>query len=201
MTIFRCCAVLLCLVVAACSQAPTPSVPALASPSKAASPGASQGQSWSAVPADLLGEVDDAGYMEVDWTAMLPPEELKAIEEGKVPQVKHSGVQRMPQFGTYRVVDAVLGKPMRLPGYVVPLESDSAGLIEFLFVPYFGACIHVPPPPPNQIVHVRLSKPIEMPDMYTPFYLAGALRAEHHEDGLAGSAYSMDNAKLLPYEK
>lgn len=199
MTTFRFCVLLLGLAAGACSQAPAPQVPAPVSPPREARQAASR--DWSGVPADLLGEADEAGYMEVDWTAMLPPEELKAIEEGTVPEVRHSGTRRMPQFGTYRVVDAVLGRPMRLPGYVVPLESDDAGLIEFLFVPYFGACIHVPPPPPNQIVHVRLARPIEMPDMYTPFYLAGKLRAEHHEDGLAGSAYSMDEARLLTYEK
>ena len=76
----------------------------------------------------------------------------------------------MPQFGTFRTVETVLQRPVRLPGYVVPLANAQDGrLTEFLFVPYYGACIHVPPPPPNQIVHVVLPRPIEMPDMYSPF--------------------------------
>ena len=74
-------------------------------------------------------------------------------------------------------MDAVLQRPVRLPGYVVPpLANAQDGLTEFLFVPYYGACIHVPPPPPNQIVHVVLPRPIEMPDMLA--VLPGTLRAE-----------------------
>jgi hypothetical protein len=49
---------------------------------------------------------------------------------------------------------ALAGQRVRLPGYIVPLEETRAGLKEFLLVPYFGACIHTPPPPANQIVHV-----------------------------------------------
>jgi uncharacterized protein len=49
------------------------------------------------------------------------------------------------------------GRSVRLPGYVVPLQGGKAGLSEFLLVPYFGACIHTPPPPANQIVYVRLA--------------------------------------------
>lgn len=138
---------------------------------------------------------------ELDWLDMLPADELKALETGDVPEVEHSGDRAMPQYGTFRTVQAVLARPVRLPGYVVPLENDADGqLREFLFVPYYGACIHVPPPPPNQIVHVRLPAAIPMPDMYSPFFLAGHLAAERSDDALAGSAYTMRDARLRPYE-
>lgn len=138
---------------------------------------------------------------ELDWLEMLPADELKALEAGDVPEVQHSGNSAMEQFGTYRTVDSVLNRPIRLPGYVVPLESEADGrLREFLFVPYYGACIHVPPPPPNQIVHVRLPDAVPMPDMYSPFFLAGQLVAERTDDALAGSAYTIREASLRPYE-
>ncbi len=137
---------------------------------------------------------------ELDWLQMMPADELAALERGEGPEVEHNGSRRMPQFGTFRTVDAVLQRPVRLPGYVVPLASTAEGrLSEFLFVPYYGACIHVPPPPPNQIVHVVLDRAIEMPDMYAPFFLAGNLHAERLDDELAGSAYSMRDARLKPY--
>ena len=61
------------------------------------------------------------------------------------------------------------GQYVKLPGYVVPLESDAGGLLsEFLLVPYYGACIHVPPPPSNQIVYVRLNKPYLLKSMEDP---------------------------------
>jgi ZIP family zinc transporter len=54
------------------------------------------------------------------------------------------------------------GKSVKLRGFVVPLERErGSGLKEFLLVPYFGACIHTPPPPSNQIVHVTLEQPVE----------------------------------------
>lgn len=143
----------------------------------------------------------EAPERELDWLEMLPPDELAALERGDGLEVQHTGNRRMPQFGTFRTVAAVLGRAVRLPGYVVPLANAQDGrLTEFLFVPYYGACIHVPPPPPNQIVHVLLAQPITMPDMYSPFFLAGTLSAERTDDALAGSAYTMRNAQLRPYE-
>lgn len=138
---------------------------------------------------------------ELDWLDMLPADELSALQDGDAPVVEHAGDRAMAQVGTFRTVARVLARPVRLPGYVVPLENDTDGrLREFLFVPYYGACIHVPPPPPNQIVHVRLAAPIPMPDMYAPFFLAGTLVGETSNDALAGSAYSMRDARLKPYE-
>ncbi|MDV0438261.1 DUF3299 domain-containing protein [Xanthomonas sacchari] len=149
-----------------------------------------------------LGDPDADGYRELDWSAMLPPAELKALENSDEAPVNHTGKRAMPQTGTYNTVAAVLARKVRLPGYVVPLDSDDAGRVrEFLFVPYYGACIHVPPPPPNQIVHVRLDTPIDPPDMYSPFYLSGQLRAEILHGELAGTAYTMEQAQLHPYEK
>ncbi|KAF1016989.1 MAG: hypothetical protein GAK31_00248 [Stenotrophomonas maltophilia] len=138
---------------------------------------------------------------ELDWLEMMPKDELAALERGDGPEVEHVGSRRMPQFGTFRTVDAVLEVPVRLPGYVVPLGTTQNGqLTEFLFVPYYGVCIHVPRPPPNQIVHVLLGHPIDMPDMYSPFFLAGTLHAERTDDDLAGSAYTMHDARLKPYD-
>ncbi len=161
-----------------------------------------------AVQAAAGGSVDSgAGHpalraeQELDWLQMLPADELQALENGDVPEVDHRGNKAMPQYGTFRTVPEVLDRPVRLPGYVVPLENDAQGqLRSFLFVPYYGACIHVPPPPPNQIVYVQLDKAIAMPDMYSALYLSGTLVAEHFDDALAGSAYRMQSASLKPYE-
>jgi len=50
------------------------------------------------------------------------------------------------------------GRAVRIPGYIVPLDDFADAVTEFLLVPYFGACIHTPPPPPNQMVHVRVGR-------------------------------------------
>ena len=148
--------------------------------------------------AALLGAADDNGFSDLDWSKMVPPEDFKALENA--PPVLHVGNQRMKQIGTLHTVDALNGVKVRLPGYVVPLESDSDGnMVEFFFVPFYGACIHVPPPPPNMLVHVRLSHGIPTPSLYDPLTLRGVLHTQVTENALASSAYAMDDGTLETY--
>jgi hypothetical protein len=147
---------------------------------------------------DLLGLPDENGFADLDWSKMVPPEDFKAL--GNAPPVLHVGNQRMKQIGTLHTVSALNGVKVRLAGYVVPLESDGAGnMVEFFFVPFYGACIHVPPPPPNMLVHVRLSHGIPTPSLYDPLTLKGVLRTQATENALAASAYGMDDGTLETY--
>lgn len=72
--------------------------------------------------------------------------------------------------------DAVVGQSIRLPGYLLPLEMNGDAATEFLLVPTVGACIHVPPPPANQIVHVSYPEGFEPEGLYTPVWITGELR-------------------------
>ncbi|MEM9706489.1 MAG: DUF3299 domain-containing protein, partial [Pseudomonadota bacterium] len=78
----------------------------------------------------------------------------------------HEGGEDGPsasQIGTFNVVDTLDGTIVRLPGFVLPFEYAASGeLSEFLLVPYFGACVHVPPPPPNQMVYVNAANPVRI---------------------------------------
>lgn len=148
--------------------------------------------------APLLGLPDENGFADLDWSRMVPPEDFKALEDA--PPVLHVGNQRMKQVGTLHTVAALDGKKIRLPGYVVPLEADDDGkMTEFFFVPFYGACIHVPPPPPNMLVHVRLAKGIDTPSLYDPVTLKGVMHTQVTENAMAASAYAMDGATIEPY--
>lgn len=93
-------------------------------------------------------------------------------------------------------------KRIRIAGYIVPLEYDEQQVItEFFLVPYFGACIHVPPPPPNQLIYVKHPKGFQLPDLYTPFWVEGTVVLETQENELGLSSYSMRNVKLIRYEE
>ena len=93
-------------------------------------------------------------------------------------------------------------KRIRIAGYIVPIEYDDNQVItEFFLVPYFGACIHVPPPPPNQLIYVKHPKGFTLPDLYTPFWVDGTVVIETQENDLGLSAYSMRNVKLERYEE
>jgi hypothetical protein len=72
---------------------------------------------------------------------------------------------------------ALDGQIVRLPGYLLPLEFSGKQVSEFLLVPWVGACIHTPPPPPNQIVHVRTEKPFDLSGLFAPVWVTGQLKA------------------------
>ena len=84
-------------------------------------------------------------------------------------------------------------KLVRIAGFVAPLDFLGGDqLSEFLLVPYFGACIHVPPPPPNQIILVRYPQGILLDDIYAPLWVEGTLRVEISSNDLADSAYAIE---------
>jgi hypothetical protein len=89
------------------------------------------------------------------------------------------------------VVTEMNGQLVKLPGYLVPITLEGEKLHEFLMVPYFGACIHVPPPPPNQVVFVRLETPVKVDDPYGPHWVTGVLSASTSSTELADAAYTL----------
>ncbi|WP_405231864.1 DUF3299 domain-containing protein [Lentisalinibacter salinarum] len=92
------------------------------------------------------------------------------------------------------------GRTVQLPGFIVPLESDEGGLIsEFLLVPYFGACIHVPPPPPNQLVYVTLEEPFNLVSLQQPYWIEGTLQVEEYSSEVADSHYTMRAHRISKY--
>jgi hypothetical protein len=101
---------------------------------------------------------------------------------------------------------ALDGEQVKMPGYALPLEFDGRGVTEFLLVPYVGACIHVPPPPPNQIVFARLQSPYQPRDLYDPVWIIGRLSAQPAStelflvDGQAEvpMGYSMEVTDVVP---
>ena len=91
------------------------------------------------------------------------------------------------------------GQALRLPGYVVPLEQSGDKLKEFLLVPYFGACIHSPPPPANQIVHVTLKNPAALRTMDV-VWVTGTMATERQDTAMGVSGYSLAADGVEPYK-
>lgn len=91
------------------------------------------------------------------------------------------------------------GKTVRIPGYITPLGFEDEALTEFLLVPYLGACLHVPPPPANQIVYVSEAEGLEFNQLYTPIYVTGTLSAKPVSTILAEVGYTIKGAKVEPY--
>jgi hypothetical protein len=134
--------------------------------------------------------------------------------------LKSRGVEVEELIARYKDWEAEIGKldrsvvtdldaqEVRLPGYALPLEFTGTEVREFLLVPYVGACIHVPPPPPNQMVLVQLAEPYAIEDVFAPVWIEGRLRLEENEkslyltDGASSvlSGYTMEEATVEPYE-
>ncbi len=150
---------------------------------------------------------------ELEWDDLMPPDwdplaQLKALKEksgGVLVDGSPEADEIMRQFVTAGrsapVVPALDGQAVKLPGFVVPLDFEGKDLSEFLLVPYFGACIHVPPPPANQIVYVKTAKAHEIEQLYEPVMVTGTLRTEAHLNEMGDAGYTLDAVAIEPYEQ
>ncbi len=101
------------------------------------------------------------------------------------------------------------GQLVRMPGYLLPLEFSGKNVSEFLLVPWVGACIHTPPPPPNQIVHVKADKPVGNVGMFSPVWVTGRMSAKPTQtslylvDGTADVSvgYALRATEVEPYKE
>jgi|SRR6185437_7357541 len=94
------------------------------------------------------------------------------------------------------------GKVVSIPGFMVPLEDDADQVTEFLLVPYAGACIHVPPPPPNQIVYVKMSSNSKVKVTFTdPIMVTGQLKISTVESPYGDVSYDLVGQTVKPYQQ
>ncbi|EPJ95182.1 MULTISPECIES: DUF3299 domain-containing protein [Pseudomonas] len=144
---------------------------------------------------------------ELTWSEMIPPDappeapdmtplhDLSQIGDMETAPAARQNLPNAP------VVAALDGQLIRLPGYIVPLEvSEDGRTTDFLLVPYFGACIHVPPPPSNQIVHVTSKEGVKLDELYQPYWIVGAMQVKASTSELADAGYQMDAQKIVVYE-
>ncbi len=92
------------------------------------------------------------------------------------------------------------GKTVRIPGFVVPLDDFQEEGAEFLLVPYYGACVHTPPPPPNQIVMVEMSgkKAVKL-NLFDAVWMSGKLKIASVESPYGTVGYTLEGLKVEPY--
>jgi hypothetical protein len=96
---------------------------------------------------------------------------------------------------------SLAGKQVEIPGFVVPLEDDLEFVTEFILVPSAMACIHVPPPPPNQIVHVKLSEKQPTLRLMRPQFVRGTFKIQRLESIYGGSLFLIEDAEVETYRR
>ena len=182
------------------AQAAEPAAPALqlgerlAKPSPAAK-GKAEGQT---------------NYRQTEWDALVPkgwdPQAaFKGLDFAKLsdsdPRAAAAMKQVQEAWNQAPAEPLMNDQRIRIAGFVVPLDGgQSAGVQEFLLVPYFGACVHSPPPPANQIIHVRAAKPFKGMKMMDAVWINGTLKAEKSDTAEGVSGYTMSSDLVTPYQ-
>jgi uncharacterized protein len=150
-------------------------------------------------------------YEEVIWDDLIPQKwfgEIKAqmAALGKLgflvdgSEQADAAMQRLRKKWDAAPIDTkYLDKPIKIAGYVVTLDANRKMISEFLLVPYFGACIHMPPPPANQIILVKFDKPIKRIESMETVWVEGVLRDARVDTGLAVTGYSLEARRTYPY--
>jgi hypothetical protein len=120
------------------------------------------------------------------------------LPEGNFMSVKRRqpGSDRSPA-----IVPELDGKTVSIGGYVVPLDFDATTVKEFLLVPFVGACIHVPPPPANQIIYVKTDKGFEVGGQFDPVTVTGKINTSVAFTGLADAGYTLTADSVVPRTK
>ena len=136
---------------------------------------------------------------EIFWEDLIPQGHVQIDSQA---QANHEGSEQnwvQPDLDA-PVVKALDGQSVSLPGFVVPLEGDSELITEFLLVPYFGACIHVPPPPPNQLVHVTIKGGVPIDSLYDAIVVTGVIKTQTWSGEIAQVGYQMQAVGVAPFE-
>jgi len=145
-----------------------------------------------------------AGVRQIDWETLLPTAERGGYNPSPPPPVHDylgEGSMAALQTGSYTPNAQLNRVRIRLPGFVVPLERGKDGLIDqFFLVPYFGACIHVPPPPPNQIVYVKMRSGAGLSSIEDAQWVTGVLHVSIKTSALGAAAYTLEGEKIEPYQ-
>ena len=155
----------------------------------------------------------------LEWDDLIPQDDLNALinPPGYIDDIEDGGFEDdigseiknfLDTAGNDRYQQALVstniikdlnGRDVRIPGFVVPVEFDEEIITEFFLVPYFGACIHSPPPPPNQIIYVQAAKGLKLETLYDPFWISGKLSTTLVENFMATAAYSLEMASYEAY--
>lgn len=138
--------------------------------------------------------------MQVDWPDLIPPGVAysEIIGEG---EMDYALDRWKPVFDANGVKFniALEGRYIRMPGFIIPMEFEGTGVTEFILVPYEGACIHVPPPPPNQLVYVRSETPWQTTGLWDVVWVTGVMSARMKDTALAVIGYELAADRIEVY--
>ncbi|WP_311733098.1 DUF3299 domain-containing protein [Sulfitobacter noctilucicola] len=138
-------------------------------------------------------------YIDLDWADLVPDGQqvIPPVIQGLI---DHDGPALSSQQPASQGVRTDWnGKVVRLPGYVVPIDYSGTGITAFILVPFVGACVHVPPPPANQLVFVTTGVPYEGSGMFEAVNVIGMFGTASTSTQLADIAYALSADHIEPF--
>jgi len=152
------------------------------------------------VAADAYKEISWADLVPKDWNpGKFVPDRRLGMASDLDPNAQSAFAQMRRAFDNAPTVAGMDGAQVKLPGYLVPLDEVRGELKEFLLVPYFGACIHTPPPPANQIVFVRLKTAAPGFRAMDTVWVRGQLATTRQASYMGASGYRIDAVGVERY--
>ncbi|MGJ8617304.1 MAG: DUF3299 domain-containing protein [Sulfitobacter sp.] len=146
-------------------------------------------------PSDAFAE----DYIDLNWTDLVPEGQV-AIPPSLQGLINHDGPNLASQQPPSRGVRTDWnGEIVRLPGFIVPIDYSGTGVTAFILVPFVGACVHVPPPPANQLVFVTTRKPYESAGLFEAVNVIGMFGTASTSTQLADIAYALSADHIEPF--
>ncbi len=137
---------------------------------------------------------------EITWDDLIPPgvPYSEIIGEGEMDEANDLWRPVFDSNAT-KLNPALNGALIKMPGFIIPLETTSDGVTEFILVPYVGACLHTPPPPPNQLVFVKSKTPWPSDDLFGAVWVTGFIQHELQSTDIADIGYALEADKMEVY--
>ena len=138
-------------------------------------------------------------YIDLDWKDLVPEGQktLPPILQGMLDHDQPPMSNLQPE--SVGVRNDWNGQVVRLPGFIVPIDFSGTGVTAFILVPFVGACVHVPPPPANQLVFVTTDTPYENSGLYEAVNVIGMFGVSSLSTELADIAYALSADKIEPF--
>lgn len=147
---------------------------------------------------------------EIEWDDLIPPDFQPAKLLGDInldelsdddPRAEEVMARLKTLWDQAPVREDMDGREVKMPGFIVPVEADDRETTAFLLVPYYGACIHVPPPPANQTVYVitEVGKGAS-PELFDVVWVSGTMSVKRIENDIAEAGYTLYATAIEPYE-
>jgi uncharacterized protein len=184
------CALAACIALAGPAAAQTEGVPLMKPPIAAPAPAAA------------------SAFKTISWESLVPPNwdpfkefkdvNLSTLQDGD-PRANEMLKRMREVWDKAPVNPELVGQAVRIPGFVVPLEDTKDGIKEFLLVPYFGACVHSPPPPSNQIIHVLPKSAVKNLRSMDAVWISGTLSNTQTDSYMGASSWRLEAVTVAPY--